>query len=116
PDASPRTLHGGYLNGASYNGARVPPEYTGGLDSAGAAALRQFAEQGGVLLAFNEATTYAIDRLTLPVENTLGNVSRDRFYSPGALLETEVDLGHPLNFGMQPKQAVWFESGPAFRP
>jgi hypothetical protein len=21
-----------------------------------------------------------------------------------------------LNFGMQPKQAVWFESGPAFRP
>jgi hypothetical protein len=116
PDASPRTLHGGYLNGASYNGARVPPEYTGGLDSAGASALRQFVEQGGVLLAFNEAALYAIDRMALPVENTLENVSRDRFYSPGALLDTEADLSHPLNFGMQPKQAVWFESGPAFRP
>ncbi len=115
-DASPRTLHAGYIEGASYRGAKLPPEFTGGLGSAGAAALREFAERGGALLAFIEATGYAIERLNLPVDNTLENVSSDRFYSPGALLEAEVDLGHPLCFGMQPRQAVWFESGPAFRP
>jgi len=115
-DASPRTLHAGYIEGASYRGARMPPEFTGGLGSAGAAALREFVERGGALLAFNEATGYAIERLNLPVDNTLENVSSDRFYSPGALLDAEVDLGHPLGFGMQPRQAVWFESGPAFRP
>ncbi|MBI1353173.1 MAG: peptidase M14 [Acidobacteria bacterium] len=116
PDASPRTLHAGYIEGASYRGAKIPPEFSGGLGDAGAAALREFAMRGGVILAFNEASNYAIERLGLQVENTLGEVSSSRFYSPGALLETEVDLAHPLCFGMQPRQAVWFESGPAFRP
>ena len=116
PDASPRTLHAGYIDGASYSGAKVPPHLTGGLGAPGASALREFAARGGVVLAFNEAANYAIERLELQVENTLGEVSAARFYGPGALLDAEVDLGHPLCFGMPPRQAVWFESGPAFRP
>ncbi len=116
PDASLKVLQSGYIRGASYRGARVPPEYTGGIEDDGAAALREFAEQGGAVLAFNQASLYAIEKLDLPVENTLGEVSSRRFYAPGSLLEVEVDTSHPLCFGMRPREAVWFEEGPAFRP
>jgi hypothetical protein len=116
PDADLATLQAGYLLGASYRGVRVPPEYTGGIEDDGAAALREFAQAGGVILAFNEASLYAIDKLDLPVENTLNDVNSRRFYGPGSLLNVEVDISHPLCFGMRPREAVWFEEGPAFRP
>jgi hypothetical protein len=44
----------------------------------------------------------------------LGNASNDQFYGPGSLLNARVDISHPLCFGMSPREAVWFESGPAF--
>ena len=116
PDAELKTLQAGYIQGASYRGARVPPEYTGGIEDDGAAALREFAQSGGVVLAFNRASLYAIEKLELPVENTLNDVSSRRFYAPGSLLNVEVDISHPLCFGMRPREAVWFEEGPAFRP
>ena len=116
PDTALKTLQAGYIRGASYRGARVPPEYTGGIEDEGAAALREFAESGGAILAFNQASLYAIEKLSLPVENTLGEVTSRRFYAPGSLLNAEVDISHPLCFGMRPREAVWFEEGPAFRP
>ncbi|MCB1018918.1 MAG: peptidase M14 [Acidobacteria bacterium] len=116
PDASSKVLQAGYIQGVSYRGARVPPEYTGGIEDDGAVALRAFAEAGGVVLAFNSASSYAIEKLDLPVENLLGDVSSKRFYAPGSLLNVEVNVSHPLCFGMRPREAVWFEEGPAFRP
>ncbi len=115
PDAQPRTLHGGYIEGASYRGAKAPPEYTGGIGDEGARALREFVESGGTLLTFNRASSYAIERLRLPVEDVLDGVSNRQFYSPGALLKVRLDPTHPLCWGMREEEAVWFESGPAFR-
>ncbi|MEX2301869.1 MAG: M14 metallopeptidase family protein [Bryobacterales bacterium] len=114
PDARPSTLHAGYIPGALYNGAPAPPEYTGGLGNEGAEALRQFLESGGTVLAFNQASSYAIDRLQPGVRDVLANVGNDRFYGPGSLLNARVDITHPLCFGMSPRHAVWFESGPVF--
>jgi hypothetical protein len=116
PDAETKVLQAGYIRGAAYRGVRVPAEYTGGIEDEGAAALRAFAEAGGVILAFNRASLYAIEKLALPVENTLQDVNSRRFYAPGSLLNVEVDISHPLCFGMRPREAVWFEEGPAFRP
>ena len=115
PDAAPRTLHGGYIEGASYRGAKVPPEFTGGIGDDGVRALRRFVEEGGILLAFNRASNYAIERLRLPVEDVLDDVSNRQFYAPGALLNVQLDPTHPLCWGMRREEAVWFESGPAFR-
>ncbi len=115
PDAEPQTLHAGYVEDASYEGAKVPPAYTGGIEDAGAAELRRFVQEGGTVLAFNAAATYAIERLGAPVENILDGVGAGRFYAPGALLRAEVETSHPLTFGMRAEEAVWFESGPAFR-
>ncbi len=114
PDATPGTLHAGYLAGALYEGVEVPPEYTGGIEDDGAGALRNFILAGGTVLAFNSASNYAIERLNAPVQNVLGTISNDRFYAPGTLLRVEVDTTHPLCAGMGPQEAVWFESGPAF--
>ena len=116
PDATPKTLQGGYVMGAAYRGAKAPPEYTGGIEESGAEALRGFAASGGTILAFNRASSYAIERLGLAVEDVTEGVGNDRFYSPGSLLKTELDTTHPLCFGMREHEAMWFESGPVFRP
>ncbi len=115
PDASPQTLHDGYRVDEDYHGSKAPPGFTGGIGVEGAVALRAFVEDGGTILAFNRASEYAIDKLDLKIENTVGKLSNRRFYGPGVLLNVEVDVTHPLCFGMRPREAVWFESGPAFR-
>jgi hypothetical protein len=114
PDAIPRTLHAGYLAGALYDGVEMPPEFTGGIEDEGAEALRAFIQAGGTVLAFNNASNYAIERLNAPVQNVLGTISNDRFYAPGTLLRAQVDTTHPLCAGMRSQESVWFESGPAF--
>ena len=114
PDARPRTLHGGYLPGALYQGAPAPPEFTGGIGAEGATALRSFVTRGGTLLAFNRASQYTIDRLRVPVRNVLAGLDSSRFYAPGSLLKVTVDTSHPLAFGLRSEESVWFESGPAF--
>ena len=115
PDAPVHVLHDGYREEEEYRGAKAPPEFTGGIGVGGAAALRAFAEGGGTILAFNRASEYAIDKLDLKIDNTVGKLSNRRFYGPGVLLNARVDVTHPLCFGMRPRETIWFESGPAFR-
>lgn len=115
PDMSPSVLHAGYVEGASYDGARMPPAYTGGIGGRGAEALRAFVRRGGTVVAFNAASNYVIERLGAPVENVLGDIGNDVFYAPGALLNVDIEVSHPLCFGMRPREALWFESGPVFR-
>ena len=114
PDASPRNLHAGYFPGALYNGVEIPPEFTGGIQDDGAEALKEFVRSGGAILAFNAASGYAIERLGAPARDVLKGAGEAEFYAPGTLLNVNVDLSHPLCHGMRPREAVWFESGPAF--
>lgn len=116
PDAPPRTLQSGWVEGALYNGVPMPSRYTGGIGQRGAGRLREFLNAGGTVLALNRAARYAIERLGAPVRNVLTGIDKQRFYSPGALWNAAVDLQHPLTFGMQSSTAVWFESGPVFAP
>ena len=114
PDTRPSTLHAGFIQGALYGGAEAPPDYTGGIEDTGAAALRRFARDGGTILALNKASVYAIERLDAGTRNVLSGLGDQQFYAPGSLLNVSVDTSHPLCFGMRPQEAVWFESGPAF--
>ena len=50
----------------------LPPEYTGGLEKEGAAALKDFVEKGGTLVALSSSTEYLIEELALPVRNGVG--------------------------------------------
>jgi hypothetical protein len=85
------------------------------LGGNGAAALVSFVEHGGTLLAFNEASNYAIEAMSLPVKNVLAGVRSTEFYAPGSIFAVEVKRDHPMMSGFTaPVPAVWFENGPAF--
>ena len=96
-------------------GNTFPDSLRGGLGDAGAAALNVFVEAGGTLIAFNDASAYAIETLKLPVRNVLDGVRNTEFYAPGSLFAVEVDRSHPVARTFNaPVPAVWFEDGAAF--
>jgi hypothetical protein len=92
--------------------AELPPEYTGGLEKEGAAALKDFVEKGGTLVAFSSSTEYVIDELALPVRNGLGRASD--FAIAGSLLRAEVVPGHPVTYGLPAEVAVFQDDALAF--
>jgi len=111
PDASARSIRDGFGPGI------VPGEYSGGLGPAGAGALREFVQAGGVLIAFNNASLYAIEDLGLPVKNVLAGLKPEEFYCSGSLLRVEIgDEGHSAVWGLPKEPVVMFEQGPALEP
>ena len=92
----------------------VPPEYTGGLEKEGAAAIREFVKAGGTLVALSAATEYVIEELGLPVRNVLARVRTDEFLSPGSLLRVRVAAGHPVTYGLPEEAAVFQDRAIAF--
>ncbi|WP_411281353.1 M14 family zinc carboxypeptidase [Gemmatimonas sp.] len=96
-------------------GTPYPDSLRGGLGDVGAAALKAFVADGGALLAFNEASEYAIEALALPVTNVLAGVRNTDFYAPGSIFAVEVNRAHPVAATFRaPTPAVWFEDSPAF--
>jgi hypothetical protein len=107
PDQSPRELARGATE-------PYPDSLLGGLGDAGARALKDFVEQGGTLVAFNDASRYAISALDLPVRDVLHGVSRKDFYAPGSVLRLTLRRDHPIATRMVAHPVAWFEQGPAF--
>jgi hypothetical protein len=92
-----------------------PDSLKGGLGEAGASALAAFVDAGGTVLAFNDASDYAIEALQLPVTNVLAGVRPTEFYAPGSLISVEFDRANPLAAGLtSPSSVVWFEDSPTF--
>jgi hypothetical protein len=108
PDQSPAALRNGHPKGS------MPEEYVGGLGADGVAALRDFVEKGGTLVALDTASLFAIDELRLPVKNVLAGVAPADFFCPGSILATRADPAHPLAHGLPETTPVWFEGSPAF--
>ncbi|MBI3404714.1 MAG: hypothetical protein HY046_04585 [Acidobacteria bacterium] len=100
------------LNGT--RGEFQRPEYRGGLGEEGSKAIEEFVQAGGTLITLDEAADFAIDALGLPVRNVLRDVSRDKFYCPGAVLQILVDTQNPLAYGMEAKTSAYFLNSPAF--
>ncbi len=91
-----------------------PAEYAGGLGESGIKSLREFAEGGGTIITLNNASNFAIEKLGVPVRNTLKGVSAREFYCPGSILRTKLDSSSPLTFGLEKESFAWFESSPVF--
>jgi hypothetical protein len=109
PDSQPRSIMDGFSAGA------IPGEFAGGIGATGVEALREFVRDGGTLIAFNNASPFAIDQLHLPVTNVLAGVTAEQFYCSGSLLRVELrDTGHPAAAGLPREPIVMFERGPAF--
>jgi len=110
PDQRASYMANGYLPGS------MPQAYTGGLGLKGAESLRQFLADGGRLVFFNQAGTYAVSQLGIPARNALeGKSSRD-VYCPGSLLNvSSAGADHALA-GLPGTFAIWNESSPAWEP
>ncbi len=108
PDQQPRTILNGHRAGT------MPPELTGGIGEAGVKALREFVEQGGTLVALNEASDFAIDALKLPVRDVTAGLKRTEYYAPGSILRIELDTAHPLAADMPRATIAWVEDSPVF--
>ncbi len=108
PDQSPhRLLHGHDLSA-------MPKPYTGGLGLEGALALETYVKGGGTLIAFDEASDFAIEQFGLPVKNVVQNVPSRSFFIPGSLIRTVVDTQHPLAYGIADTVAASFSRSRAF--
>jgi hypothetical protein len=108
-DASQRSIMEGYAAGT------IPGEYAGGIGEPGAEALRNFVREGGTLIAFNNATLFAIEQFHLPVTNLLAGLTPEQFYCSGSLLRVELrDTAHAAVQGLPREPIVMFERGPAF--
>lgn len=102
------TMRGDGEGGFRGRPSDYPPEYRSGFGQAGVDALEAFVENGGTLVTFAEAGDLAIEEFELPVRNiTAGMATRD-FYSPGSTLKIDVDLTHPLAFGMPDRALATF--------
>jgi hypothetical protein len=108
PDQPKAALLNGHAKGS------MPEEYVGGLGPEGVAALRDFVEEGGTLVALDSATLFAVDELRLPVKNVLSGVAPFDFYCPGSILAARADATRPLAHGLPERTPVWFEGSPAF--
>jgi hypothetical protein len=109
PDESAESLKNGLAPGTT------PPQYAGGLGDKGVAEIRKWVEAGGTLVAIDTASELAIEALQLPVTDTLKGVPPDDFFCPGSLVRIEVDVHHPLGYGLMPETAAFFLRSPAFR-
>jgi hypothetical protein len=92
----------------------MPDEFTGGIGRTGVNNLRTFVLQGGTLVALNDASGFAIDRLGVNARNVLREAANKDFYGPGSILRVNVDPNHPIGYGMDRDTAIWFEHSPAF--
>ncbi len=103
----------GIVNG--YSAQDMPAPFAGGIGESGIASLRRFVETGGTLIALNAASEFAIKHFQLKLEEVTANVPRHQFSAPGAVLRVQADLSHPLAWGAQHDEAIFFLESPAFR-
>ena len=107
-DEQPNAIENGHPPGT------MPQEYTGGLGSKGAEALREFARAGGTLVFLNRASEYAIEKFGVKAKNAVANVPAQEFYSPGSLLNVKLDLRDPLTRGLPEAITIWSEASPVW--
>jgi hypothetical protein len=107
--------------------ATIPEEYRGWLGDITVEKtipqLRQFADDGGTLIAVGSSTSLAY-HLGLPVADALlerrpdgteRRIERNRLYVPGSLLQARVDNSNPVAHGMGDLADVYFDNSPVFR-
>jgi hypothetical protein len=108
PDATADAMENGYRPGS------MPPEFTGGLGTEAAGALREFAGAGGTLIFLNRAGKFAARHLGVTARDVVDGLSNTDFYSPGSLLNARLDAHHPLTRGLPEQIIIWSEQSPAW--
>jgi len=92
----------------------LPQEYTGGITEAGVKNLKEFVNNGGMLICFDNACDLAIKEFNLPLKNTLEGVRSSEFYCPGSIVALDVDNKHPIASMLPASVPAYFINSSAF--
>src|SRR5215212_7801222 len=92
----------------------LPPEYTGGITEGGVKNLKEFVNNGGMLICFDNACDMAIKEFNLPLKNTLEGVRSSEFYCPGSIVALDVDSKHPIASMLPSSLPAYFINSSAF--
>ncbi len=119
-------LSSGAQGGRGPSSESIPQEFHRRLGSitreATGPKLKEFAEQGGTIIAIGESTAVT-EWLDLPLENHLVEMApdgtprplpREKYFVPGSVLRASVDTSHPLAHGLPAEVDVFFDNSPVF--
>lgn len=84
--------------------------------------LKIFLEQGGHIVTIGSSTQLAY-HLGLPVKDAMVEIvngeeralPRDKYFTPGSILQMTVDNGQPAAAGLNPQTDVYFNNNPVFK-
>jgi hypothetical protein len=93
----------------------TPEPYRMGLGEAGLAALADFVNQGGRVVALGSATDLFIGKWPIPVEDASEGLSPEDFLIPGSIVRLQADPAHPLAWGMAADTHGFFSQNPFFK-
>jgi hypothetical protein len=92
-----------------------PAEFRSGLHAEGVAALKDFVQKGGTVVALGTASLFAVERFGLGITNVTAGKSTKQFWCPGSTLKITVDSTSPYGYGMpENAYAVFLQGDPAF--
>ena len=89
-------------------GTAVRPEHRGGLGEEGVSRLRAFVDRGGTIVTLGNSAEFAIEQLAAPVVNVVADEPAEAFFCPGSILRVDVDVAHPIGYGMTREAAAMF--------
>jgi hypothetical protein len=101
-DQNPNSIRNGYP------AERMPAPYAGGIGDEGEAALRDFLEEGGRIVAVDAATDWAIDAFDLGVANAVTDLPAQDFYIPGSILRLDLNPAHEISEGVPTENFAWY--------
>ena len=82
------------------------------------AAIKQFVQDGGTVIAIGAAAMGAVQQFGLPITNHLlendSPLPREKYYIPGSVLRVSVDDASPLAHGLDKELDVFFDNNPVF--
>ncbi|MCW4050488.1 MAG: peptidase M14 family protein [Candidatus Bathyarchaeota archaeon] len=84
----------------------LPPEYKTGIGEEGIEKVKEFVENGGTLIALYESCDFAIEKLGLPILNTVKELKPKEFHCPGSTIWVNMDNKHPLGYGMPERGTI----------
>jgi hypothetical protein len=91
----------------------------GSLTPEGFAALKQFVQDGGTIIAIGSAANGAIQQFQLPLTNHLVKadgtvIPRNDYFVPGSILRVAVDPNNPLAHGYGDQLDIFFSNNPVW--
>ena len=93
----------------------TPPGYAGGIGEKGVENIREFVNNGGVLITLNNGAAFPIKHFKLAIEDSSRKINRKEFFIPGSILSADVNNRHPLAYGYAKEEAIFFRRSPAFQ-